>query len=342
MMSALSSVYGLVVRARNLAYGRGLLSAHKMPAPVISVGNLTAGGTGKTPLVETLVAHYLPRFTTAMVTRGYKRRTEGFLVVSDGKGSIGSARDCGDEPVQVARKFPGLIVIADERRARGCERAVADHHAKLLVLDDAFQHRSCARDADIVVVDASLNPMVEKMLPAGRLRESWTGLARATAIVLSRCDQSPDPDAVAAFVSRFSDAPVFRTSLQPSVMSTLDGELLEIAALEGKTVVSFCGIGSPASFDATMEILGVKTARRFIFRDHFEYSPESIAQVTGGARELGVDTLFTTEKDAVRLDSFRPLLRDFRVFFPRMRVLFHCGEAGLFSLLDARIKTAAV
>ncbi|MDT8323182.1 MAG: tetraacyldisaccharide 4'-kinase, partial [Bacteroidota bacterium] len=176
----ISSLYAIAMQLRNAAYDRGVLRAQDAGVPVISVGNITAGGTGKTPVVEALLVRLLAAGRRpAMVTRGYRRESRGLLVVSDGAGMLRDVRESGDEPYQVAAKFPRVPVIADEKRIRGCRHAVQRFDAEILLLDDGFQHRAVARDCDIVVVDAQIGLDGLRMLPSGRLREPLRNLARA-------------------------------------------------------------------------------------------------------------------------------------------------------------------
>ena len=314
----LPSLYGAGMRLRNWAFERGIIASRACGVPVVSVGNITVGGAGKTPLVARLAERFLADgYRTAVVTRGYGRRTRGQVLVSDGNGTVVSWEAGGDEPVMLARALPGLIVIADERRARGCETAVRVFGAQRIVLDDAFQHRSCARNADVVAVDAMRDLAAERLLPSGRLREPLSALRRASAVILTRCESASSPDTVARQLRALTDAPLFRSRYEPRLLRMLaTGETADLRTLQGKEVLAFCGIASPAAFRRTAELLGARVARLEAFRDHHPFTANELARVREAAAGL---PLLTTEKDAVRLATLRGAFDGCAVYYPVMR-----------------------
>jgi tetraacyldisaccharide 4'-kinase len=334
----LAMLYGAAIRLRNRAFDRGLLRARPCAAPVVSVGNISAGGAGKTPLVARFAEHFLDGgLRTAVVTRGYGRRTRGSFVVSDGAGAVASCEDGGDEPVMLARALPALAVVADEQRARGCALAVARFGAQRIVLDDAFQHRACARDADIVAVDAARDPRRDALLPRGRLREPLSALRRASAVILTRCEDGPRTDAAERALRQETDAPVFRSAYAPVALRRFGSEiLLATDALRGREALTFCGIAVPASFLHTAEQLGVRSVRHMDFRDHHPYTARDIARLRALADSR---PMLTTEKDAVRLAAHGDALSDVELFYPVMRATFQ-DEAGLFALVDRLLSRA--
>ncbi len=338
-LSFLSRLYGAGVALRNAAYDRGMLPAHPAGIPVVSVGNITVGGTGKTPVVELLIRLLSGRgLRVAVVTRGYKRRSRGYLLVSDGKGNIAEAETGGDEPVQIARKFPAAVVIADESRVRGCRRAREEFAAQIVLLDDGFQHRACARDVDIVVVDAHRPLREQRLLPAGRLREPLKNLSRADAVILSRCESQQIRDRMARDIGAFAAAPVIPASYVPErIIRFRDGAAADPEELRGKKALLFSGIGAPASFLRSAEMLGTAPAGRIDFPDHHFYSPADIAEIAAHFRACSAALLLTTEKDAVRLDAHRPLLETLPLYYPQMTVRFLADEDEFLRLLDRKI-----
>jgi tetraacyldisaccharide 4'-kinase len=332
-----SRIYGAAVNARNTAYDAGWLRSVRLPVPVISVGNITAGGTGKTPVVERLVEYTLGRgLPTAVVSRGYKRDSRGSIVVSDGKGRIVDVAAGGDEPVQIARKFPDAVVLADAKRSRGCRRAVVEFGVAVIILDDAYQHRAVHRNADIVVLDASSGLYAQKLLPAGRLREPLRNLSRADVLLLSRCDADVAHEQMALALRAYSNVPVFATRFVPTVLRRLnDGGQRAHDAFRGSGVVSFCGIGAPASFLRTMDLMGVASLVHHEFPDHHRFSDEDIAMLCRSAREVQAQ-LFTTEKDAMRLLHHQNALEGLEVWYPVMRLEFLGGEQAFFRLIEQR------
>jgi len=296
-----SWLYGLGAAAMNAVYDAGFIASQRGPVPVISVGNLTAGGTGKTPLVEHIASALAERGrTVAVVSLGYGRKTRGVVVVSN-RGSVkADATTGGDEPVQIARKFPTLSVVVGERRIDAVEAAVRECGADVVVLDDAFQHRAIARDLDILVMDARKNPMREALLPAGMRREWLSGIRRAHLVGFSRSSPGADP-AWAAELPRgkaFGGTFAYRTVIT-RFASFPGGETLGRMSLGGKRFMAFSGIGDHSSFMASLGSEGIAVASDRRFRDHHVYTADDAAAICRRAK--GTDGLITTEKDMVRL-----------------------------------------
>lgn len=336
MRRLLAALYGFGVAARNSAYDSGFLHGAKLPVPVVSVGNLTVGGSGKTPLVEGIVRLLRARGRRpAVVTRGYGRKTQGTFVVSDGTDRIASAADGGDEPVQIARKFPGTVVIADERRARGARLAVERYAADAIVLDDAYQHRGCARDLDILVIDASRDFFSDTLLPAGRLREPLANIRRAQVIVLTRCGRTERCGSMAAALGEQSGTPVFRSRfVARSLRAVGNDHILPLDTLNGVPVVSFCGIGNPRSFRDTLNELGITVSCSREFPDHFPYGDAECAALVADLREFGAKAFVTTEKDSVRLGARSGALGGVDILYPEMEIEFLDDEAVFSGMLE--------
>ena len=296
----LSWLYGLAAAARNRAFDTGLIPCLRAAVPVIAVGNLTAGGTGKTPLVEHIAGRLSRRgVNVAVVSRGYGRRSHGVVVVSRRGELRADAFTGGDEPVQVARKFPSLSVVVGERRVDACARAVEECGAEVIVLDDAFQHRSIARDLDIVVIDAGKEILREKLLPAGMRREWFSGLGRAGLIGFSRAAGRDDPP-WGALLARWSAAPSFAYRTLIERFYTLPGHReVERAPLRGTRVMAFSGIGDHRRFVASLRAEGLDVVAEKRFRDHHMYTGDDLEAIMKGS--ASAEAVVTTEKDMVRL-----------------------------------------
>jgi tetraacyldisaccharide 4'-kinase len=295
-----SWLYGFASAARNRAFDIGLIPRRRAAVPVIAVGNLTAGGTGKTPLVEHIAGRLSRRgVNVAVVSRGYGRSSHGVVVVSR-RGEIrADAFTGGDEPVQVARKFPSVSVVVGERRADACARAVAECGADVIVLDDAFQHRSIERDLDIVVIDAGKDFLREKLLPAGMRREWFSGLGRAGLIGFSRAGGKDDPP-WGSLLGRWTAAPSFAYRTLIAGFFTLPGHAgVERALLRGKRVLAFSGIGDHRSFVASLRAEGLDVVAERRFRDHHIYTGDDMDAIVKCS--ASTEACMTTEKDMVRL-----------------------------------------
>ena len=303
MRKVLSRIYGRVMDTRNVLYDFGIFRSYRIGVPVISVGNITVGGTGKTPLAI-LIARLLGEMgeRPAIVSRGYRRKDEkSLVVVSDGSKVIEETEVTGDEPLEMALALRGTApVVCDANRVRGASYAVEKLGATVIVLDDAFQHRKIRRDFDIAVIDATDPFGSGRTLPAGRLRERVHNLSRADAIVLTRMDQSDDPEAVAsALRAAAPKAGVFRSSFRTTAITPKHGD----SSPEGRKFFLFCGIGNPDSLLRQLASDGLDIRGSRTFRDHHNYTSGEIDELSRAAEAAGADALLTTRKDAVKLKN---------------------------------------
>jgi tetraacyldisaccharide 4'-kinase len=300
-----SWLYGLVILARNLAYDKGWFRQEAVEVPVISVGNLTAGGTGKTPLVEYLVRQLVASGKhPAIVSRGYGRRSDGVVVVSDGQTVQSNAAMGGDEPVQMAHKLANVPIVVAERRIEAAQVAVRDFHADVLVLDDGYQHRSLKRDLDVLVMDARKDLTREPLLPAGMRREPLSALDRANIVVLSRVDPGAGPVRwLNALANRMPGPPVMSRTKHAGVYRYADHREIGIAVLREGPVLAFSGIADHAGFITSLRQMGVTVADDVRFRDHHRYGRNDVRQLGEALRGSGASCFVTTEKDAVRIES---------------------------------------
>lgn len=279
--------YSVIVRLRNRLYSAGLFKAHRVDAAVISVGNLTAGGTGKTPLVVWL-CRTLRQRRCVILTRGYRTQK--------GKPS--------DEPALLADKCPGVPVVINPDRVAGAGQAITSHGAEVLILDDGFQHRRLARDIDIVTIDATSPFGFGRLLPAGLLREPVTGLRRADAVVITRCDQVSQEQlaAIERQVRQVNPDLIIATAVHaPAAVITQDGPEIGLETLRGKRVHAFCGIGNPEAFFDTIRRLGCVLAGRQAFDDHHAYTGECLSGIRQQAGEHTADYVLTTQKDWTKI-----------------------------------------
>lgn len=307
LLAPFGILYGRIVDLRNLLYDRGLLKSHDLGVRTISVGNLTAGGTGKTPLVA-LIAKILVSEgrTVCILTRGYGRRNPNRRVlVSDGASVLAGADEGGDEPVELALQLEGkAIIVADPDRVAAAKWAREKFNISTFILDDGFQHRRARRDLDIVCVD-STNPCGNgRILPAGTLRESFKGLKRADAIVITRTELvETNDDLEARLRNRNPKARIFRarTELEGFVaLGDLPTRAKSIETPRGK-VFAFTAIGNSENFIRTLSESGLELAGHAAFRDHHRFTQGDVHQIESEAIKSGGSALVTTVKDAVKL-----------------------------------------
>jgi len=309
----LSAIYSAVTRTRLAAYRRGWFSVSKLDVPVISVGNLTTGGTGKTPLVEWVcraiasggAAEDLREGKRVCVlTRGYGRdNPKTQVVVSNGVELLAGEREAGDEPFLLAKNLLGIAaVVANPDRVAAGEWAVKNLNAECFVLDDGFQHLRLARDLDIVTIDAT-NPWGGgSLLPSGRLREPRAGLSRADCVVITRAEQVEDLPSIRAAVEQLVGAvPVFSSRMVTSGIRKLDGESADTESLQSQTLGAFCGVGNPESFFNHLRVEGFAPAFTRAFADHHNYNQSELDALVKEAKSRGAEGLITTAKDAIKL-----------------------------------------
>lgn len=302
-LSLLSGLFGAGVAVRGAAYARGLLRREALPVPVISVGNLSVGGTGKTPAVIALARSLGARGRrVGVLARGYKGTVrEGALLVSDGNRLLADPATAGDEPVLIARALKGVPVAVGPCRARAGRLLLEGPGADLLILDDGFQHRRLVRDADVVLVDGDAPFGNGHLLPRGPLRESPCALARADAVLVRATGAEPPPlEAVHCYTSAHVAAAHTR------VTGILDAEFRAAPPLTGVPVLAAAGIARPERFRATLAETGARVVDFVPYPDHMAYTPGDAAALGDRARAAGAEAVAVTAKDAVKLGALWP------------------------------------
>ncbi len=319
---AASLGYHLVVHVRNASYNHRFLRSHRVDAAVLCVGNLTTGGTGKTPLVVWVCQDLRARgIRCTILTRGYKTRSG----------------EVSDEPALLAAQCPDVPVVVNPDRVAGAAEAIRTHEAQVLVMDDGFQHRRLARDLDIVAIDAT-NPFgYGRLLPAGLLREPVAGLKRAQAVVLTRCDQVPE-DALALIETEIRqvnpDLVVARSIHAPVAVRTAAGEEIPLARMEGERVYAFCGIGNPKAFFRTIEQSGAIAAGSKTFDDHYRYTAEDLLVIRKQACEQQASLVLTTQKDWTKVVQCALPAGEPPLAYLAIEARITTGEEILTSLID--------
>lgn len=302
----LSWLYALGVKLRNLLFEVGLLKSRSFDTPVISVGNITTGGAGKTPHVEYLVRLLSPYMKVAVLSRGYKRKSKGYQLAT----TESTVADIGDEPCQMKRSFPEIHVAVDRNRCHGIDRLTTDEgtqDTEVILLDDAYQHRYVKPGINILLVDYHRLIIYDKLLPAGRLREPESGKSRADIVIITKCPEDLKPMEYRVLIRAMNLYPyqgLYFTSLKYGEMRALYGDekrtMESISADEHVLIVT--GIASPEQLRTDMKI-HTQHITSLNFPDHHAFVPEDIQRIneTFAAMEGSRKTIITTEKDAVRL-----------------------------------------
>ncbi len=278
---------------------RKLARRKTLHVPVISVGNITAGGTGKTPVTLELLIDFMP-LKPGLLTRGHGRNSQDIVLLPKGDERPPIERT-GDEAQLYIRSINVPIGIGADRAEVGA-RLLREADVRVLFLDDGFQHLQLARDFDLVLIDALMPFGGGHLLPLGRLREPLEGLSRADAFLITRSQAVANLKAIVSVLRRYNpDAPIYFAWLENRRWTNLKGETLDARAFSGAKAVAFCGLGNPESFWRSLADLGVKPIDRHFYGDHHRYSPSEFRRLAQHSRESGAEVLLTTAKDAVNL-----------------------------------------
>jgi tetraacyldisaccharide 4'-kinase len=336
LLRVLSWVYLPAVCLRNIGYSIGLLRIHSAHAgedktsdniqhkhAVISIGNITAGGTGKTPLVIWVCQYAQSKgFSCAILTRGYK--------TSRGKLS--------DEPAILTKNCPQARVIVNPDRVAAARKAITVHGSQVLILDDGFQHRRLARDLDIITVDATRPFGFDCLLPAGLLREPLSQIKRADAVVITRSDQVSESEIadIENRIREFSPDICLATGVhRPVCVKSFANQETSLDELKQKKVFAFCGIGNPRAFLTTLTRLGITVTGSAIYDDHHDYTDDDLNSICRLASEAGADLILTTEKDWNKTALQASGREDMPLAYLIVRFQFTTGRDGINGLIDA-------
>lgn len=290
-------LYGVLMQFRALLYRVGVFASYRACVPVISIGNLSVGGTGKTPVVDHLVRYCLSLDKrVAVVSRGYASGNQSALrVVSAGQGPLLDVDEAGDEPWLIARRNPAACVVVAPRRVAGVRHAIEVLGADVVLLDDGFQHLAVARDFDLVLLDAQRPFGNGHVLPAGLLREPRSALKRGQLFLLTRC---PEPNVNVPALP----GPVLHCRHESAeYVESLEGEIRLMADLVHLRGIAFAGIAEPGSFFNNLEKCGLNLVQTLCFSDHSGYDERDLFRLIEAADSA--DYFITTEKDAVKLFS---------------------------------------
>ena len=292
-----SILYRFIMLVRNFCYDKNLIKTNQLPCYVISVGNLTLGGTGKTPTVLYLckVLQENKNKDIAILSRGYKRSTSGTILVSNGNGPLKNWQDVGDEPFMMAQKTKNIPIVVDNNRYRGGIFLIKNFNTKIIIIDDGFQHRSLSRNLDVVLINGSTYPSNYSFLTIIPLRETWGSLKRADAIIFTK--DIPKPLLLKKVKK---EKRLYFNSTLKSFITYPKG------FNNGSRAVLLSGIGDPKNFEKAAKshgciVVGIKT-----FEDHFLYTKKRLLKIIQFAKNLKADCILTTEKDWVKISPLNP------------------------------------
>ena len=311
----LSWLYGLAVKTRNQLFELGILKSRSFKTPVISVGNITVGGAGKTPHVEYLIRLLKDQHQVAVLSRGYKRKSKGF-VRADADTTM---REIGDEPFQMKQKFPDITIAVDRNRCHGIDLLTSGDEketADVILLDDAFQHRYVKPGVNILLVDYHRLIIYDKLLPAGRLREPKDGKSRADIVIITKCpaDLKPiDYRVITKAMNLFPYQALFFSTIDYSPLEALFSNVeMPLEQVKGTNVLLLTGIASPKQMQEDLTAMGANITS-LTYSDHHQFKRKDIRHINEVFASLpGPKMVITTEKDAVRLQDMEDISKEVR------------------------------
>lgn len=270
---------------------------------IISVGNISVGGTGKTPVVKFLATYFHNLgFSVAVLSRGYGRRSKGSVIVSNGEQILACLADSGDEPLLLARQLNNIPLLVEVDRYKGALLIQKHFKSDIILLDDGFQHRRLHRDLDIVLIDASVGFGNGLLLPAGSLREPVSSLKRSDLVWLTRVKHTTNLDPLINEIRKYCSCPILKSNHQATeIIQAGTDNRLALSNLNQKNVFLFSGIANPTSFERTVTNLGAKIVGHLTFSDHYLYNKKDINKICYNAKIANADLILTTEKDFVRI-----------------------------------------
>ena len=335
-LQPLSWFYGLGVRFRNTLFETGFLKSRSFSIPVISVGNITVGGTGKTPHVEYLIRLLQDHSRVAVLSRGYKRKSHGFQIANESS----TARTIGDEPFQMKQKFPKVIVAVDKNRVHGIEALNQKYQdIDVILLDDAFQHRYVKPGINILLVDYHRLIIYDTLLPAGRLREPLTGKNRADMVIITKCPKDLKPMEYRVITKAMDLYPyqqIFFTTLEYGELTPLfkkEAPTVNLDKLKDHNVLLLTGIASPRQMKEDLTPV-VSKLSMLSFPDHHAFSQKDIEQISSEFAKLpSPKCIITTEKDAARFIGLEGLSNEIKenIYILPVRIKFMLNQEEKFN-----------
>lgn len=321
-LTPLSWLYEAGTEGRNALFDAGILKSRSFHIPIINVGNITVGGTGKTPHVEYLIRLLSPKYKVAVLSRGYKRKSKGYVLAQPNS----TVEEIGDEPWQIKQKFPHIYVAVEANRCKGIERLMTDEATRdveVILLDDAFQHRYVKPGLNILLTDYHRLITEDKVLPAGRLREKASGRYRANTVIVTKCPRQMTPIEFRVIEKKLGLMPCqdlfFSTYAYGQMKALFHEKEMQMHELAATNVLLLTGIGNPKQMESDLKP-HVCSVKRHSFPDHHFFSPKDIADIHQAFSQMPQPKLIiTTEKDATRLQSrtdLSPEIKDYIYVLP--------------------------
>ncbi len=332
LKSIAAGLYGAGVGLRNWLFDLKILRSTQFDIPIVCVGNIAVGGTGKTPTVEYIVKNLSHDYNIAVLSRGYRRRTKGYIEVK----ITDSFLNVGDEPKQIKRKFPDTVVVVCENRVKGVRRIMEEHpEVNLIVMDDGFQHRSLLPKVSIILSDYNTPPYRNKMLPAGTLRDAPSQLYRANILLITKTPKTMSPierNIAQKELKPYPYQSIFFTDVRQGNPKPIFSDMAAETVVRGSKVVALSAIANPERFHDTLSGR-FNVVEHISFPDHHTYKVRDIAHIMERLEAHGENTIvITTEKDGVKLTSRKYIPEELqrRLFVLPIEINFRDGDETRF------------
>lgn len=333
-LKPLSSLYEKLTGFKNFLYDKEYLHAVTLPIPVLSLGNLTMGGTGKTPMTDFCLQYFKKhQVKTVVVSRNYRAEVGNIAQVDVQRPQ--AAAYFGDEPVLLASRHPEVDFFVGPQKFLTAQYAYGQRKPELVIVDDGFQHRQLFRNVDILILDATESLENYECVPVGRARESWQAIARTSAIAITKVNLAR-PEEVQALMAKLQgfQKPISTFSYETKRLCQVQGPSQKnLSACEGQKVMLVSGIGRPKSFEQNLQKYGLQLEHHFVFKDHHPYTSVDVQEILRKWKAKGAESLLvTTEKDQVKLKELWPL--DVPLWFAPLEVQIQSEEKAFYEVLD--------
>lgn len=333
-----SLLYSALIKLRIFLYSRGIFKMKRVGCKVVSVGNLTVGGTGKTPTVE-LIARKLrdEGYKVVVVSRGYGRKSTAEIgVVSDGQELLMSPLEAGDEPYMLAKKLRDVPVLVGSNRFDVCSYALTRFDPDYFILDDGYQHIRLKRDVNILLVDGELGFGNGFVFPRGPLREPIAGVNRADIVLMNKTPQHGNDELLSQIGKAKSGIPIFKSTYRPESLIALDSfEEVDINILDGTRVCALSAIANHSSFRSLLVSIGADVQMDRIFADHYSFVPDDIKTVLKEAHQQDISMIVMTEKDAVKMEGL-DLVSEIPIFYLSISLDMYREDDIFIETIEAR------
>ena len=318
--SFLSFIYGILVAIRNFFYETNILSTKSLNCKVISIGNITVGGSGKTPTVEYLSNLLQSKgHKVGIISRGYKRKSKSTLVVTDGKKKPKSWEHVGDEPFLLAHKLENIPIVVGTSRYKAGSMMIEKFQPDVILIDDGFQHLSLHRDLDIVLVNSKDKRSDHKLIPSGKLREPISNLTKADLIIITKSNIHAPSNYLINKIESFNRPTIYNELQIDSLLQIKSNKINKLDKIANKKVYLFSALGDNESFKKIMGYTDAKIVGHSKYPDHYQYTLDDLNDIEQKATKCNAEFLITTEKDLVKIN---PQNRKIDIYTVRMKMIF--------------------